>query len=502
MTPQALSHSLLHYPTSELMVGLVAPIGVDLDRIVGELKDRLEQHFAYRVIEIRLSALLRSLAGFSERLRETPEAARIASYMNAGNEVRSSLQRGDALALLALNRIAQVRSEPTTPESRTAYLLRSLKHPAEVHTLRQVYGDGFFLLAVDAPRSLRLDYLTHRMNVPGEEADQLIARDEAEGEEFGQQTRDAFELADAFISLQRPHFTEDLWRILDLLFGNPFLTPTADEHAMFHAYAAGLRSGDLSRQVGAVVALRSGEIVATGANDVPRAGGGLYWPGADDERDYTWGYDSNAQRREEMVLEILTALESVSTDVNRDVLRRKLQDTTLWSITEYGRAVHAEMEALLSCARTGVSTRGASLFSTTFPCHNCAKHIVAAGIVRVVYVEPYPKSLALHLHKDAIALAGNELQNETGAPQKRDKVRFEPFVGVGPRRFLDLFSLRLGSGYPLRRKTDIQNVAWGREDALLRLPLPPTSYFDREKLAIAGLGQLLGGEHEHSEEDN
>jgi hypothetical protein len=127
---------------------------------------------------------------------------------------------------------------------------------------------------------------------------------------------------------------------------------------------------------------------------------------------------------------------------------------------------------------------------------------VAAGIVRVVYVEPYPKSLALHLHKDAIALAGNELQNETGAPQKRDKVRFEPFVGVGPRRFLDLFSLRLGSGYPLRRKTDIQNVAWGREDALLRLPLPPTSYFDREKLAIAGLGQLLGGEHEHSEEDN
>ncbi|MDN3612645.1 hypothetical protein QWZ16_23945 [Vibrio ostreicida] len=26
-----------------------------------------------------------------------------------------------------------------------------------------------------------------------------------------------------------------------------------------------------------------------------------------------------------------------------------------------------------------------------FPCHNCAKHIVASGIKRVVYVEPYPK---------------------------------------------------------------------------------------------------------------
>jgi len=411
--------------------------------------------------------------------------------MNVGNEVRSSLRRGDALALLALNKIAQSRSDPRIPESRTAYILRSLKHPDEVRTLRQVYGDGFFLLAIDASRSIRRKYLTERMNILAEEADQLINRDEAEGEEFGQQTRDAFELADAFVSFQRPYFATDLWRILDLLFGDPFITPTADEYAMFHAYAAGLRSGALSRQVGAVVALSSGEIVAAGANDVPKFGGGLYWQGEDDERDYQWGYDSNAQRRDEMVTEILAVIESVSQDFNRDELRRKLQETSLWSITEYGRAVHAEMEAMLSCARTGVSTRGASLFSTTFPCHNCAKHIVAAGIVRVVYVEPYPKSLALSLHKDAITLAGNEDQNVTGSPQERQKVRFEPFVGVGPRMFLDLFSLRLGSGYQLMRKKDVQKISWDRHDATLRLPLPPTSYLERERLVISGLDQFL-----------
>ncbi len=411
--------------------------------------------------------------------------------MNVGNEVRSSLRRGDALALLALNKIAQSRSDPRIPESRTAYILRSLKHPDEVRTLRQVYGDGFFLLAIDASRSIRRKYLTERMNILAEEADQLINRDEAEGEEFGQQTRDAFELADAFVSFQRPYFATDLWRILDLLFGDPFITPTADEYAMFHAYAAGLRSGALSRQVGAVVALSSGEIVAAGANDVPKFGGGLYWQGEDDERDYQWGYDSNAQRRDEMVTEILAVIESVSQDCNHDELRRKLQETSLWSITEYGRAVHAEMEAMLSCARTGVSTRGASLFSTTFPCHNCAKHIVAAGIVRVVYVEPYPKSLALSLHKDAITLAGNEDQNVTGSPQERQKVRFEPFVGVGPRMFLDLFSLRLGSGYQLMRKKDVQKISWDRHDATLRLPLPPTSYLERERLVISGLDQFL-----------
>jgi hypothetical protein len=48
MAAPALSHSLLHYPTSELMLGLVAPIGVDLSLVVGAIKDRLENHFSYK----------------------------------------------------------------------------------------------------------------------------------------------------------------------------------------------------------------------------------------------------------------------------------------------------------------------------------------------------------------------------------------------------------------------------------------------------------------------
>lgn len=291
-------------------------------------------------------------------------------------------------------------------------------------------------------------------------------------EKFGQLTRDTFELADAFLSLQRPTWEADLWRILDLLFGCPFETPVADEYAMFHAYAAGLRSGDLSRQVGAVVVLSSGEIVATGANDVPKFGGGLYWPGPDDERDHKWGYDSNAKRKAEIVGEILDVIANVSKDFNRQELREKLEGTNLWSITEYGRAVHAEMEALLSCARTGVSTRGASLFSTTFPCHNCAKHIVDAGIERVVYIEPYPKSLALDLHSDAVEFADDTRQLSRSSGRK--KVQLKAFVGVGPRRFIDLFSIKLRSGYPLMRKDGLAKVSWERENATLRYSGPQT----------------------------
>src|SRR5205807_7486580 len=71
---------------------------------------------------------------------------------------------------------------------------------------------------------------------------------------------------------------------------------------------------------------------------------------------------------------------------------------------EYFRAVHAEMAAIVDAARRGVPICDAVLYTTTFPCHDCAKHIVAAGIQRVVFIEPYPKSLAPELYLDSIAV--------------------------------------------------------------------------------------------------
>src|SRR5262249_43222242 len=131
------------------------------------------------------------------------------------------------------------------------------------------------------------------------------------------------------------------------------------------------------------------------------------------------------------------------------------EETRLLDITEFGRAVHAEMDAMLSCGRAGIDTIGSTLFSTTFPCHNCAKHIIAAGVKRVVYIEPYEKSQALDLHDDAIVI---DDQGDGSSRADRDeeyaraakKVVFEPFMGIGPRRFFDLFSMKLSNGYRLK----------------------------------------------------
>ena len=53
------------------------------------------------------------------------------------------------------------------------------------------------------------------------------------------------------------------------------------------------------------------------------------------------------------------------------------------------RTIHAETNAIIQAALHGVSTRGATCYVTHFPCINCAKTLINAGVVRIVYAEPY-----------------------------------------------------------------------------------------------------------------
>lgn len=53
------------------------------------------------------------------------------------------------------------------------------------------------------------------------------------------------------------------------------------------------------------------------------------------------------------------------------------------------RTVHAEANAIAQAARNGVSSVGSTLYTTASPCYLCAKLIVNAGVVRVVYDREY-----------------------------------------------------------------------------------------------------------------
>ena len=437
---------------------------------------------------MRLSELIPNfeVEPVTDPLRASIEALRLHRMMHAGNYLRFTSERGEFLALAAARAI-RARRPPEGVLLKTAQVVRSLKHPDEVRALRRIYGNGFYLIGVTVAEDQRRSHLYNDKGCTKDEIEALLRRDEHEedarfvgtdGQNYGQRTRDTFHLADVFVPLDEERQVE---RFLKLIFGYPFETPTLDEYAMFLAFGASLRSGDLSRQVGAVVVTPAGDVVAVGANDVPRAGGGLYWPGDDDRRDHRPvhdgpGKDSNEARRDKILVDVLQRLrpEDVSEQDWIAKGRRLLKGSLLMDITEYGRAAHAEMEALLSCARSGVTTRGCTLYSTTFPCHNCAKHIIGAGIARVVYVEPYPKSQARDLFDDSIALR---------API-RGRVMFDQFVGVGARRFIDLFSMALSSGTVVKRKQSGGiAVDWSSEKANVRVPMLPNSYLNREQVA-------------------
>ncbi len=491
------TEKLLRDPGAELVFGLVAPVGADLERLEAGLIDLLGL-YAYTPNPIRLSSLLRKAQGLGVVLKDAPELDRVNSYMDAGNAMRERSKVEEILALWAITQIKNTRPAGESRLRRTAHILRSIKHPDEARALRAVYGPGFYLIGLAASTAQKVKYLKQK-GMTEAEGHTLIDRDAGEENDFGQRTREAFELADVFIRQEPEHkkTTAQLERFLRLVFGAVDETPTADEHAMFLAYASSLRSADLSRQVGAVVWKDHVGVVGTGCNDVPAAGGGLYWPGPNDQRDHAMGHDANERHKrsiaDEVARRVAEALRLPPEQL--PTVRKACEETRLLDITEFGRAVHAEMDALFTCARAGVETTGTTLFSTTFPCHNCAKHIVTAGVKRVVYIEPYEKSQALDLHDDAITVEDHgDAAARAECDEERDraprKVVFEPFTGVGPRRFFDLFSMKLSNGHPMMRKqkTDGTKAKWKVSgEAIVRVPMSPTSYLERE----AQLAQLV-----------
>ena len=66
------------------------------------------------------------------------------------------------------------------------------------------------------------------------------------------------------------------------------------------------------------------------------------------------------------------------------------------------RTIHAEMNALLQCAKFGVAAEGADMYVTHFPCLQCCKAIIQAGVKKVYYAEDYKNHpYAIELFKKA-----------------------------------------------------------------------------------------------------
>jgi deoxycytidylate deaminase len=469
---------------TELVFGLVGALGTDIDRISHLLHLRLEA-MSYVAREIHLSSLLREVDWQPPLTKSERLDSYILAHMDAGNRLRREWDRPEALALLG---VAKLSTERRAQESdgeliaRQAWILRQLKTPREVQTLRDVYGSRFFLIAAYSPGDERAAWLDDEIAKSRHSSDQsrweattsqLLSRDQSEGGEYGQNVLDTFHRADLFVDASKAGDTEaQLERLLEVVLANPFRTPTNDEFALFEAAGAARLSAEPGRQVGAALANPQGEIIALGTNEVPRPGGGIYRegggdPDVPDQREFRYGAtpeasrtDTNDRMQREIAVEIADALRDESrdwlaADVDADDLLAVILATKLGDLTEFGRAVHAEMSAILDAARNGHTVVGSTLYVTTFPCHNCVRHIVCAGIKNCVFLAPYAKSQAETLHSDSIAVA-------TGGPVGK-KVPFNPFVGVAPRRYAELFT------WQRRKRRDGSLFGWDGDTSKPRL---------------------------------
>jgi cytidine deaminase len=199
-------------PGPELVFGIVAPLGIDLDQLIKILREEL-QRVGYRSTLIRLSSLLNEVQGLRTKVKRKPEDERIRTYMKAGTEIRSRTEVGGVLARLAVAAIQREREKitgsATKPDTKRAFILRSLKHRDEIQDLRDVYGDGFISISAYTPKHQREWALANLLakSKPGTDkaklktiAADLIETDEAEeGKELGQNVEGAFPLADCFV---------------------------------------------------------------------------------------------------------------------------------------------------------------------------------------------------------------------------------------------------------------------------------------------------------------
>ncbi|MBR2611722.1 MAG: dCMP deaminase family protein [Clostridia bacterium] len=140
-----------------------------------------------------------------------------------------------------------------------------------------------------------------------------------------------------------------------------------DEYFMGVAELASMRSKDPSTQVGCCIVDEQNRILSTGYNGFPH--------GCDDDA-FPWGRDETQGE------------------------------------TKYPFVVHAELNAILN--NRGKSLQGARLYVGLFPCNECAKAIIQAGVSEVIYLsDKYATTPSTLASKRMLAAAGIKLRQLT-----------------------------------------------------------------------------------------
>ena len=153
----------------ELFCGLVAPIGVDTQKIVHFITNSLDS-VGYKATPVKLTQLMKEVAT-TVQLADSPPEIRYDTHIKYANEVRELFESDDpsdvdgdaALAMLAVSKIRSLRKVETEdemrPDEKRAYIIDQFKRPEEIKLFRRIYGRLFVLFSVHASAKKRKQIL-------------------------------------------------------------------------------------------------------------------------------------------------------------------------------------------------------------------------------------------------------------------------------------------------------------------------------------------------------
>lgn len=448
--------------TEELIFGICSPIGSLKEKVIEKLTHKLETEYLYKVIPIKLSDFINQYP-FSED--ELSELASLNEGSRAFRDYYEKIAKGNiirkynknerlaeyAVKKIHVDRVNHTKKEKNLTENpkstdyesrRICYILDSIKTKEELLLFKKIYSENFYSISIFSPLEDRKSNLRSK-KFEATEIEKIIEIDDKQKDKFGQNVRDVFVEGDLFIRVSKDNIAkieDKISRFLHLIFETAIITPTIQELAMYNAKAAAGNSACLSRQVGACIIDEYKNILSIGWNDVPKFGGNLYSSDSKvDHRCFNSEFCSNDYQKYNVVENIVESIlenpkfTSFKSIPNVESLLKETikENTKVKDLIEFSRSVHAEMHAIIQGAlTTGNKMINGTLFCTTYPCHNCARHIIAAGIKEVYYIEPYVKSLCLTLHEDAMT------ENEGIG----DKVKLLIFDGISPKKYISFFT--------------------------------------------------------------
>lgn len=374
-----------------------------------------------------------------EKTRRVPSRADLQAL---GNEIRRQSGNPGALAEIAIRKLEQDTKEWSS------IVIDGIRNVGEIEVLRDRFGRRFYLLAMECPASERWRRLQNSYARTGLTMEDFLRdneRDRLQEYAHGQQVQLCVDDADVLLRNDKlekasnfKKLTRKLINHLDLVTGKTPRYAKPAEILMNLAYSASHGSKCLKRQVGAVLVAAPpnamAEIVGQGFNENPIGTSPCVEElryGADPKRKIPGACYRDIVRNQAFAK--LTQLGRRCPKCG-EVMKGTVALLPPWRCRSCGvdleeffwperamtlcTAVHAEVAAILAA---GSKARGTTLYTTTFPCFQCAEKIAQVGIRSIVFTEPYPDIRAA----ERLEIAGIEI---------------ERFEGIRSSRFDEIFS--------------------------------------------------------------